>query len=59
MSKLDYLQESDPIEAHKIPEYEGPYDGQPAHELEEDPPSQPRHKYDLWPRQKVSYSPVR
>ena len=59
MSKLDYVQAADPVKAQEIPEYEGAYDGQLADELEEDLPSQPRHKYDLWPRQKRSCYPVR
>ena len=59
MSKLDYVQAADPVEAHEIPEYKGPYDGQLPHEFEEDLPSHPRHTYDLWPRQKRSCSPAR
>ena len=59
MSKLDYVQAADPIEAQEIPEYEGPYDGQLPNELDEDLPCQPRHTYDLWPRQNRSCSPAR
>ena len=47
MSKLDYVQVADPVEAQEIPDYKGPYYGEPALELEEDLPSQPRHKYNL------------
>ena len=59
MSKLNYVQVADPVEAQEIPEYEGPYDGEPVLELDEDLPSHPRHSYNLRPRQKRSCSPAR
>ena len=50
-----------PVEAHEIPHYEGPYDGQLPNELEieADMTSQPRHSYNLRPKQKRSCSPAK
>ena len=51
----------EPVETQEIPEYEGPYDGKLFSELEPeaDMPSQPRHSYNLRPKEKRSCSPAK